>query len=154
MLHLPHCWHGWRLTCGTQTEFVRRAAVVVGQYSGYLAVDTLHVNGQLTLGENIADIGGLIITHKAWHRSLAGQPEPVPIDGFTPEQQFFLSFASTWRTKMRAEALRTRVLSDPHSPPMWRVNGVVSHVDAFYAAFACRAGDPMYRPPEARMQIW
>ena len=134
--------------------FVQRADVVVREYNGFLAVDTLHINGQLTLGENIADIGGLIIAHDAWRRSLAGKPEPPAIDGFTPEQRFFLSFASSWRSTSRPEVLRTRVLSDPHSPPVWRVNGVVPHLAPFYAAFGCHAGDAMYRPPEARMQIW
>jgi putative endopeptidase len=141
-------------TSADSAEFVRRAALIARQYSGYVAVDTLHVNGQLTLGENIADIGGLIIAHDAWRRSLQGKPEPAPIDGFTAEQRFFLAWASGWREKIRPETLRSRVLSNPHSPPMWRVDGVVQHLAAFQMAFGCHAGDPMYRPPEERMQIW
>ncbi len=141
-------------TSRDSAEFVQRARLVVDQYHSYVAVDTLHINGQLTLGENIADIGGLIVAYEAWRRSLPGGTEPQAIDGFTGRQRFFIAFASSWRSKERPEALRTRTLSDPHSPAYWRVDGVVQHLAAFHEAFGCRPGDGMYRAPEARMQIW
>jgi putative endopeptidase len=141
-------------TSQDSAQFETRSQVVVDQYSGYVAVDTFHVNGKLTLGENIADIGGLIIAHDAWRRSLAGKPEPLPIDGFTAEQRFFIAFAESWREKVRPEAERTWVISDPHTSIRWRVNGVVGHLPAFVQAFGCKAGDPMVRSPEQQMHVW
>jgi putative endopeptidase len=135
-------------------EFEARSAVIVKQYNGYIAVDTFHVNGKLTLGENIADIGGLMIAHDAWRRSLAGKPEPPPIDGFTAEQRFFIAYAAEWRDKVRPEAERTWVVSDPHTSIRWRVNGVIGHLPEFAKAFHCQAGDSIPRSPAQRMQIW
>jgi putative endopeptidase len=134
--------------------FERRAGVVVAQYSGYVAVDTIRVNGRLTLGENLADIGGLMVAYDAWRLSLQGKPAPASIEGFTPEQRFFLAFANFWREKTRLEALRQYAVSNPHSPERWRVNGVVGHLEAFAIAFGCRAGDPMVRPAAERLQLW
>jgi len=136
------------------TKFKARAQKVVDQYQGYVAVDTLHVNGRLTLGENIADIAGLTIAYHAWRHSLEGKPAPPAIDGFTPEQQFFLAFAQSWRTKMRPEALRTRVLSDPHSPAEWRVNGTVWNMPEFQQAFGCKSGDSLVPAEGSRGAIW
>lgn len=135
-------------------KFKERANRVVAQYNGYVGVDTLHVNGELTLGENIADIGGLTIAYYAWKRSLAGKPAPASIDGFTPEQRFFLSYAQSWRRKVRPEALRTQILTDPHSPAPWRVNGAVSNMPEFQQAFGCKAGDPMVNAEDQRGAIW
>lgn len=135
-------------------EFEARSRVIVAQYNGYVAIDTFHVNGKLTLGENIADIGGLMIAYDAWRRSLAGKPEPPPIDGFTAEQRFFIAYAESWREKVRPEAERTWVVSDPHTSIRWRVNGVVGHLPAFAHAFHCQPGDSIPRTPEQRMQIW
>ena len=127
---------------------------MVAQYNGYVAVDTLHLNGKLTLGEDIADIGGLTLAYYAWQKSLAGKPAPAVIDGFTPEQRFFLSFAQSWRFKMRPELTRMAALSDPHSPAAWRVNGTVSNMPEFAQAFGCKAGDPMVLGEDRRADIW
>ncbi|HEY7479517.1 MAG TPA: M13 family metallopeptidase [Gemmatimonadales bacterium] len=134
--------------------FEQRAGVVVAQYSNYVAVDTMRINGRLTLGENLADIGGLMVAYDAWRLSLRGKPEPPPIDGFTAEQRFFLAFANFWREKTRLEAQRQYAVSNPHSPERWRVNGVVGHLPAFARAFGCKQGDPMVRPDSERLQLW
>jgi putative endopeptidase len=133
--------------------FTALADKVVAQYNGYAAVDTLKVNGKLTLGENIADIGGLVIAYHAWKRSLGGKPAAV-IDGLTGEQRFFLGHAQGWRNKWRAEITRLVVLSDPHAPPLWRVNGPLSVIPEFHQAFGCKQGDPMVADPETYAEIW
>ena len=134
--------------------FEQRANIVVAQYSSYVALDTMHINGRLTLGENLADIGGLRVAYDAWQLSLKGKPVPQPIDGFTPEQRFFLSFANFWRDKTRPEAERMYLVSNPHSPERWRVNGTVSQVEAFARAFGCKPGDALVLPPDKRLQMW
>jgi putative endopeptidase len=134
-----------------KAEFTRRAAQLVEQYGGYVAVDSLRVNGQLTLGENIGDLGGLIIAYDALQRSLGSGPR-TPIDGFTPEQRFFLSFAQAWRGVARDEAVRLQVQTDPHSPRRFRAVGPVSNMPEFARAFRCSAGDPMVRSEPVR--IW
>jgi putative endopeptidase len=134
--------------------FEQRAGVVVTQYSGYVAVDTMRLNGRLTLGENLADIGGLMVAYDAWRLSLQGKPAPAPIDGFTPEQRFFLAYANFWREKTRLEAQRMYAVGNAHVPERWRVNGVVGHLEAFANAFGCREGDPMVRPAAERLQLW
>ena len=135
-------------------RFAERARRVVAQFNGYIAIDTFHVNGELTLGENIADLGGLAIAFDAFERSLAGKPRPPAIDGFTPEQRFFLSAAQGWRSLTRPESVRLRTLTNPHSPAQWRVNGPASNVAAFARAFGCKPGDPMVRPDSVRAEIW
>lgn len=132
-------------------RFDALAAQVVKQYDGYVAIDTLRLNGKLTLGENIADLGGLTISFHAWQRSLKGKPAPV-IDGFTGAQRFFLGFAQGWRRKFRPEMTRMQVLSDPHSTAYWRVNGPLSNMDEFRSAFGCKAGDGMVRGEQ--IVIW
>jgi putative endopeptidase len=144
---------GW-WTSSDSAAFEQRAELVVAQYSNYVAVDTLRVNGRLTLGENLADIGGLMIAYDGWQLSLKDKPAPGPIDGFTPVQRFFLAFANSWRDKARAEAERNWAVSNPHTTVRWRVNGSVSHHPAFAEAFGCRPGDPMVRRPDERLQIW
>ncbi|MGI8818786.1 MAG: M13 family metallopeptidase [Gemmatimonadales bacterium] len=144
---------GWWTDADTK-EFNRRADVVEKQFDGYVAVDSLHVNGKLTLGENIADLGGLLISHGAYRRSLAGKPEPRRIDGLTGDQRFFLAWAQIWRTKARPEFTRLMVNVDPHAPPEFRTIGPLSNIPAFAAAFSCRPGDPMVRPESERAQIW
>jgi predicted metalloendopeptidase len=136
------------------TRFTARTKAVVAQYNSYVAVDTFHVNGELTLGENLADIGGLEIAYDAFQRSLAGKPRPASVDGFTPERRFFLGFAQGWRTKMRPETLKLRTLTNPHSPPQWRTNGAVSFSPEFARAFSCKAGDPMARPDSLGPAVW
>jgi len=135
-------------------KFKARAQKVVDQYDSYVAVDSLHVNGKLTLGENIADIAGLTIAYHAWKHSLEGKPTPPVVDGFTAEQRFFIAFAQGWRSKSRPEAIRTRVLSDPHSPSEWRVNGTVWNMPEFQQAFGCKTGDPMVAGDGQRGAIW
>jgi putative endopeptidase len=144
---------GWWTESDTE-EFNRRAEVVRKQFDGYVAIDTLHVNGKLTLGENIADLGGLLIAHGAYRRSLAGKPEPAPIDGFTGDQRFFLAWAQIWRAKYRPEFTRLLVATDPHAPPEFRTIGPLSNIPAFAKAFACKPGDPMVRAESERAQIW
>ena len=111
------------------------------------------MNGQLTLGENIGDLGGLGVAYQAYRRSLGGKDAPV-IDGLTGDQRFFLAYGQAWRSKMRDEELRSLVLSDPHSPAPLRVNGVVRNVDAWYTAFDVQPGDKLYLAPEQRIKIW
>jgi putative endopeptidase len=135
-------------------EFSRQATIVAVQFSGYVAVDTFHVNGRLTLGENIADYGGLLTAYDALQRALKRNGRPGPIDGFTPEQRFFLGYAQSWRGNTRPEAVRNRVTVDPHAPERWRTNGPLSNMASFAAAFGCKAGDPMVRPPAQVPRIW
>jgi predicted metalloendopeptidase len=141
-------------TAEDAARFTERAKRVVAQFNGYVAIDTLHVNGDLTLGENIADLGGLAIAYDAFQRSLAGKPAPPPIDGFTADQRFFLAAGQVWRSLTRQEMARLRALTDPHSPPRWRVNGPMSNIPAFAKAFGCKQGDPMVRPDSVRAEIW
>ncbi|HEY5006430.1 MAG TPA: M13-type metalloendopeptidase, partial [Caulobacteraceae bacterium] len=130
-----------------------RAARLAAQYDTYTPFPGAHVNGKLTDGENIADLGGLLIALDAYHRSLHGQPAPV-IDGLTGDQRFFLAYAQSWRTKRREAALRRQMVSDPHSPEQYRVNGVVRNVDAWYQAFDVKPGDALYLAPADRVRIW
>lgn len=135
-------------------HYMERARKVVEQYSGYIVSDTTHMSGQQTLGENLADIGGLQIAWEAYQRAIARKGRPQPVDGFTPEQRFFLSYANSWRIKMRPEAERTQAISDVHSLSRFRVNGAVGHLPAFTQAFGCKASDPMVRPDSLRLDIW
>ncbi len=135
-------------------EFKRRADVLQKQASQFVAVDTLHANGKLTLGENIADLGGVLIAYGAYRRSLAGKPEPAPIDGLTGDQRFFLAWAQIWRSNIRPEFARLLVTVDPHGPAVFRTNGPLSNIPAFARAFGCKTGDPMVRPEGERVQIW
>ncbi|MFI5193603.1 MAG: M13 family metallopeptidase [Chitinophagales bacterium] len=134
-------------------KFKARAQKIIDQYNGYIAVDTLHVNGELTEGENIADNGGVAIAYAAFKKTVQGK-ENKKIDGLTPDQRFFLAGAQIWRTKNRPELARTLALSDPHSPPMWRINGMFSNMPAFYKAFHVEPTDSMYRPDSLRVMIW
>jgi putative endopeptidase len=133
--------------------FRKRVDSLAAQYNGYVALPGLNVNGRLTLGENIGDLGGLSVAYAAYHVSLKGR-QPAVLDGLTGDQRFFLSWAQVWRSKYRDEALRTLVTSNPHSPPKFRVNGVVRNVDAWYTAFDVKPGDQLYLAPEDRVRIW
>jgi putative endopeptidase len=144
---------GWWTEADTK-EFNRRAEVVEKQFDRYVAIDSLHVNGKLTLGENIADLGGLLIAYGAYRRSLEGKPEPASLDGLTGPQRFFLAWAQIWRAKTRPEFTRLLVNVDPHAPPEFRTIGPLSNMPAFAEAFGCRPGDPMVRPETERAQIW
>jgi len=136
-----------------RAEFTRRAQVLVEQFDEYAVVDDLHVNGRLTLGENIADFGGLKIAHEALRKALPGTATAA-IDGLTPEQRYFLSWATVWRTSYTDEYLRLIVKTDPHSPARARVNGPLSNLPAFAAAFALDDASPMVRSEETRAHIW
>jgi len=133
--------------------FKERTDALAEQYSQFEPLPGIKVNGRLTLGENIGDIGGLTVAYRAYQLSLDGKPAPV-IDGYTGDQRFFLGWAQVWRTLYRDEALRNQVLTDPHSPAMYRVNGVVRNHDAWYTAFDVKPGDALYLPPEKRVKIW
>ncbi|MBS7563638.1 M13 family metallopeptidase [Mucilaginibacter sp. Bleaf8] len=134
-------------------KFKSRADMVVNQYNGFTAVDTMHVNGRLTLGENLADLGGINIAYEAFKKTKEGKSN-TKIDGFTPDQRFFLSFAQIWRGLQRPEATAQQIKTDPHSPGRFRTNGPVVNVDAWYKAFNVQAGDKMYKKPEDRIKIW
>lgn len=135
-------------------KFKAKTDVLVKQFSDYEAIDGMYVNGELTLGENIADLGGLTIAYYALKKSLEGKPTPEKIDGFTPEQRFFLSWAQGWRGNMRPEYLKNMVQTNPHSPGNFRGNGPLSNMPEFYEAFGVKEGDKMYRPKEKRAEIW
>ena len=135
-------------------HFTEQAQRVVDQFNGYLQVDTFHVNGKLTLGENIADYGGILTAFDALQRALQRDGRPGLIDGYTPEQRYFLAYAQSWRDHTRDASLRTRLTVDPHAPERWRVNGPLSNSAAFARAFGCKPGDPMVRPAERVPQIW
>jgi putative endopeptidase len=133
--------------------FEAKAKVLGAQYSSYQPVLNAHINGELTMGENIADLGGLSIALEAYHRSLNGRPAPV-IDGFTGDQRVFLGWAQAWRGKVREDYLRKQVASDPHSPRAFRVIGPTRNIDDWYAAFGVKPGDAYYVAPEQRVRIW
>jgi endothelin-converting enzyme/putative endopeptidase len=132
------------------TELTRRFGE---QYNGY-EVAGQHINGALTMGENIGDLGGLEMAYAAYQRYQARHGRSRTIGGLTGDQRFFLAFAQAWRNNVRENALRQQVLTDPHSPPEFRVNGVVRNVDAWYRAFNVQPGDRLYLPPEQRVHIW
>jgi putative endopeptidase len=140
-------------TSADAERFKARTAALVAQYSTYTVLDGMHVNGQLTLGENIADLSGLTVAYKAYQISLHAHEAPI-IDGLTGPQRFFLGWAQIWRRKDRDDNLRRRISVDPHSPEEFRANGAASNVDAFYDAFGVEPGDRMYRPPAERVKLW
>jgi predicted metalloendopeptidase len=136
-----------------EAEFSKRAKRLVEQFSQYSPVAGLNVNGELTLGENIGDLGGLAIAHRAYTISRKGQPAPV-IDTLTGDRRFFMGWAQAWRAKAREDYLRRQVLADPHSWAEFRANGPLGNIDAFYGAFDVKPGDKLYRTPEIRVKIW
>jgi putative endopeptidase len=123
------------------------------QYGAFEPLPGIKVNGRLTLGENLGDLGGLSVAYVAYHHSLHGKPAPV-LEGVTGDQRFFLAWAQVWRALYRDETLRNQVLTDPHSPNMYRTNGIVRNVDAWYKAFDVKPGDAMYLPPADRVHTW
>lgn len=137
----------------TRKKFDERTALVVKQFDNYIAIDSLHVIGKLTLGENIGDFAGLSIAFTALEKAIAGKSKEL-IDGFTPEQRFFLAWAQIWRTNSTPEALRLQVRTNPHSPAQFRTNGPLSNIPAFYEAFGCGEGSPMVHPIAVRPKIW
>ena len=135
-------------------NFQQRTGLVSSQFDAYTVLDSVHVIGALTLGENIADLGGLSVAYAALQKALAEKGRPGLIDGFTPEQRFFLAWAQIWRQNIRPEALRQRILTDPHSPGVWRTNGPLANMPEFAQAFGCKPGDPMVRADSVRAVIW
>jgi putative endopeptidase len=133
--------------------FEARAAVLGAQYSKFEPLPGAKVNGELTMGENIADLGGLTIALDAYRASLKGKPAPV-IDGLTGDQRVFLGWAQAWRGKLRDDAIRRQVVSDPHSPRQYRVNGVMRNIDAWYDAFSVKPEEKMFVDPKERVRIW
>lgn len=134
-------------------KFKARAGALSKQFGGYSVLDNRHLNGDLTLGENIGDLSGIAVAFKAYKIALNGQEAPV-IDGFTGDQRFFLGWAQVWRRKYRDEELLKRLVTDPHSPSEFRANGPTSNIDAFYNAFDVKPTDKMYRAPADRVKIW
>ena len=134
-------------------KFAAKTAMLVKQYSLFSPVPGYHVNGELTLGENIADNSGLSIAYKAYKLSLGGKEAPA-IDGLTGDQRFFMGFAQVWRGKQREQEMIVRVKTDPHSPNEFRANGTLRNQDGFYSTFDVKEGDKMYLPPQQRVKIW
>ena len=140
-------------TPADQVRYRERAQAIVAQYDAYAGVDGLKVNGKLTLGENIADLGGLRIAHLGLQRALDGKPRDR-IEGFTPEQRFFLSFAQAWRSRVRPEQERLRLLTDSHSPPRYRVQGPLANLPEFSRAFSCPAQSRALRAQGEQVSLW
>jgi len=134
------------------TNYFNRLQVLINQFNGY-ELDSLHVNGHLTLGENTADLGGLTIAYYALQREMKKHPEPIK-DGFTADQRFFIAFAQIWRTELRPAFARQQIQNNPHSPGMFRADGPLSDLPQFYAAFNIKPGDGMYRDSAVRAAIW
>ena len=140
-------------TADDAQAFQKRTDMLGAQYASYEPLPGMHINGQLTMGENIGDLSGLAVAYRAYHMSLNGQEPPV-IDGFTGDQRFYLGWAQVWRTKMRDEALREQLLTNPHSPGDYRAFAPLRNLEPFYRAFDVKPGDRMYLPPEERVKIW
>ncbi len=134
-------------------RFTERANKLVAQYDNIIVLDTMHANGSFTLGENIADQGGLLISHQAYLNSLQGET-PAVIDGFTGDQRFYLGYATLWAQNIRDEEIVRRTKMDPHSLGKWRVNAALKNIDTFYKAFDVKEGDAMYMQPADRVNIW
>ncbi len=134
-------------------EFTLRGNALIKQYNGYKVFDDLHVNGELTLGENIGDLSGVTIAYKAYQMSLNNQQAPV-IDGLSGNERFFIGFSQIWRSKLKDEAMRNRVATDPHSPGKFRAIGSLANMPEFYQTFDVKPGDGMYLPDDQRVKIW
>ena len=135
-------------------EFKKAGKKLIDQYSNIIAIDSMHLNGEFTLGENIGDLGGVQAAYEGLQIFLNKNGRPGKIDGYTPEQRFFLSWGTIWRTKMRDEALKNLIMTDTHSPGMYRAYMPLKNVDAFYEAFDVKENDKMYLKPENRVRIW
>jgi putative endopeptidase len=134
-------------------KFKVRAQRIIDQFDAFVPVDTMHVNGSLTTGENIADLGGLTVAFTAFKKTKEYK-EGKKIDGFTPAQRFFLSSAQVWKNNVRDKAAIYRLKVDPHSPGKYRVNGPFSNMPEFWKAFNVKEGDPMRNPPDKVVKIW
>jgi predicted metalloendopeptidase len=134
-------------------RFQHRTSRLVEQYNAFSPLEGMHLNGELTLGENIGDLSGLAVAYKAYHIGLGEQQAPV-LDGFTGEQRFFIGWAQVWPRKYRDDELRKRLLTDPHSPSEYRCNGIVRNMPQYEKAFGVKAGDALYLPPDQQVRIW
>jgi putative endopeptidase len=141
-------------TAADQGQFLSRAECVTEQFSGYKSTDGTHLNGKLVLGESIADLGGVTIAYQAFLKSMEGKPRPISIDGFTPEQRFFIGWAIVWSSNQRVESERQQVLGDPHPLSRFRANGPLANLPEFAAAFGCTADNPMTRPTAQQCEVW
>ena len=140
-------------TKADKADFEKRTAVMSDFFDNIKVLPDLNANGKLTLGENIADHGGLNIAFQAFQTAMKKHPLKK-VDGFTPEQRFFLSYGLIWACNTREEMLRQLVKTDPHSPALWRVNGALPHIDAWYKAFHITKKDPLFVPKNKRVDIW
>jgi len=141
-------------TPATAKLYTAKASRLVGQYNGYEPISGVHIKGELTLGENLGDLGGLEVAYAAYRKYVAEHGEPPVIDGLTGDQRFFIAYGYSWETKQREGALRAQLLTNEHSPAKYRVNGVVRNLDAWYKAFNVQPGDRLYLPPEQRVHLW
>ncbi|ADV47707.1 Endothelin-converting enzyme 1 [Cellulophaga algicola DSM 14237] len=135
-------------------KFTDRSGALADQYDQIEVLDSVHINGKFTLGENIGDLGGVLGAYDGLQQYFKENGKPDPIDGFTAEQRFFMSWATVWRTLSREDALRTQIKTDPHSPGKYRATQPLQNIDAFYEAFSIKPGDSMYLAPENRVRIW
>ncbi len=140
-------------TAQDEAAFAARAAALGAQYSAIEPLPGAHVDGKLTLGEDAADLGGLLVALDAYHAALKGRPAPL-IDGLSGDQRLFLAWAQVWRSKSTEAALRRRLTGDAHAPEPARVNTPLTDIDAWYEAFGIKPGDRLYRPPQQRVRIW
>ena len=140
-------------TDADRAAFDQRTKALGAQYAAYCPLPGQCVNGALTMGENIGDLGGVSMAYTAYKLRLGGKPAPV-VDGLTGDQRFFLSWAQVWKGKYRDESLLTLIKTNPHSPVMYRANGPLRNFDPWYQAFDVKPGDAMYLPPEQRVRIW
>jgi predicted metalloendopeptidase len=134
-------------------EYEKRAKVLVEQFNEFEPLPGLHINGALTLGENLADLTGLVISRQAYLLALKGKDAPT-VDGLTADQRFYMGWAQSWKAKERDESLRQQVLTNVHSPEMYRANGPIRNIPEFYAAFGVKEGDKLFLPPDRRVKIW
>ena len=141
-------------TPATATKYKVKADRLAAQFDQYEPIPGVHIKGKLTLGENLADLGGLETAYAAYRRYVARHGEPPVIDGYTGDQRFFIAYAQAWQGKRREGALRQQLLSDPHSPDQYRVDGIVRNFDPWYKAFNVQPGDKLYLPPEQRVHVW
>ncbi|MGN6818805.1 MAG: M13 family metallopeptidase [Sphingomonas sp.] len=141
-------------TKASADRYTAHAQKLVAQFNSYEPIPGVHIKGELTLGENLGDLGGLEAAYAAYRRYVARHGEPAVIDGYTGDQRFFIAYAQSWQGKAREGALRAQLLSNPHSPEEYRVNGIVRNVDAWYKAFDVKPGDKLYLAPADRVHVW
>ena len=141
-------------TPATAKAFSARTEALVKQYGEFSPFPGVNLNGKLTLGENLADLSGVEAAYAAYQKYVAIHGEPLVIDGLTGDQRFFIAYAQAWQDKDREDALRQQIITNPHSPAKYRVNGVVRNVDAWYKAFNVQPGDKLYLPLEQRVHVW